>query len=114
MLKGSALDPHEALATVSGARGSLGVRGERGSERRPRALPLYRGVWKRVNNEVDVVFVDISGLDTVKVDGKEHVLGAGPWCSSPGAQGARLPYRPPPARAVADRMLNATGGQKGR
>ena len=36
-----------------------------------------RGVGKHVNDEVDVVFVGVSGSGFVEVDGQEHGIGAG-------------------------------------
>src|SRR5918998_6246483 len=36
-----------------------------------------RGVGEHVNDELDVVFLGVSGAGEVKVDGREHALGAG-------------------------------------
>ncbi len=36
-----------------------------------------RGVGEHVNDEIDVVFVGVSGSGFVEADGREHALGAG-------------------------------------
>jgi quercetin dioxygenase-like cupin family protein len=50
-----------------------------------------RGVGEHVNDEVDVVFVGVSGVGTVKVGGREHALGAGKLVFVP--KGARRSTR---------------------
>ena len=36
-----------------------------------------RGVGEHVNDEIDVIFVGVSGSGFVEADGREHALGAG-------------------------------------
>ena len=50
-----------------------------------------RGVGEHVNYEVDVVFLGVSGAGEVKVDGREHALGAGKLVFVP--KGARRSTR---------------------
>ena len=50
-----------------------------------------RGVGEHVNDEVDVVFVGVSGAGDVQVDGREHALGAGKLVFVP--KGARRSTR---------------------
>jgi quercetin dioxygenase-like cupin family protein len=50
-----------------------------------------RGVGEHVNDEVDVVFLGVSGAGEVKVDGREHALGAGKLVFVP--KGARRSTR---------------------
>lgn len=42
-----------------------------------------RGVGEHVNDEVEVVFVGVSGAGIVVVDGEEHVLSAGKLVFAP-------------------------------
>jgi quercetin dioxygenase-like cupin family protein len=50
-----------------------------------------RGVGEHVNDELDVVFLGVSGAGEVKVDGREHALGAGKLVFVP--KGARRSTR---------------------
>ena len=50
-----------------------------------------RGVGEHVNNEVDVVFVGVSGTGFVEVDGREHAVEAGKLVFVP--KGARRSTR---------------------
>jgi quercetin dioxygenase-like cupin family protein len=50
-----------------------------------------RGVGKHINDEVDVVFVGVSGAGEVQVDGREHALDAGKLVFVP--KGARRSTR---------------------
>ena len=50
-----------------------------------------RGVGEHVNDEVDVVFVDVSGTGFVEVDGREHAVEAGKLVFVP--KGARRSTR---------------------
>lgn len=50
-----------------------------------------RGVGEHVNDEVDVVFVGVSGAGFVEVDGREHALDAGKLVFVP--KGARRSTR---------------------
>jgi len=47
-------------------------------------FPRGEGVRRHVNEEVDVLFVGVSGSGTVEVDGREHALGAGVVILAPG------------------------------
>lgn len=49
------------------------------------------GVGEHVNDEVDVLFVGVSGSGVVEVDGREHALGAGGLVFAP--RGARRATR---------------------
>jgi quercetin dioxygenase-like cupin family protein len=50
-----------------------------------------RGIGEHVNDEVDVVFVGVSGAGDVQVDGQEHALDAGKLVFVP--KGARRSIR---------------------
>ena len=50
-----------------------------------------RGIGEHVNDEVDVVFVGVSGAGDVQVDGREHALDAGKLVFVP--KGARRSIR---------------------
>ena len=50
-----------------------------------------RGVGEHVNDEVDVIFVGVSGVGFVEVNGEEHTLGAGKLVFVP--KGARRSTR---------------------
>lgn len=54
-------------------------------------FPRGGGVGEHVNEEVDVLFIGVSGSGTVEVEGREHVLGAGVLVLAP--KGARRATR---------------------
>lgn len=54
-------------------------------------FPRGEGVGDHVNEEVDVLFVGVSGSGMVEVDGREHALGAGVLILAP--RGARRATR---------------------
>lgn len=54
-------------------------------------FPRGVGVGEHVNEDVDVLFVGVSGSGVVGVDGREHVLGAGVLVLAP--RGARRATR---------------------
>src|SRR5215204_2772615 len=67
-----------------------------------------RGVGEHLNEEVDVIFVGVSGSGTVEVGGEEYALGPGKLVLCPQrclafdpkhVRGLRLPYRPQAAGA---------------
>lgn len=54
-------------------------------------FPCGEGVGEHVNEEVDVLFVGVSGSGIVALEGREHVLGAGVLLLAP--RGARRSTR---------------------
>lgn len=54
-------------------------------------FPRGEGVGEHVNEEVDVLFLGVSGSGIVEVDGREHALGAGVLVLAP--RGARRATR---------------------
>lgn len=54
-------------------------------------FPRGEGVGEHVNEEVDVLFIGVSGSGVVEVDGQEHALGAGVLILAP--RGARRATR---------------------
>ncbi len=54
-------------------------------------FPWGEGVGRHVNDEVDVLFIGVSGSGTVEVDDREHTLGAGLLVLAP--RGARRATR---------------------
>ncbi len=54
-------------------------------------FPRGEGVGEHLNDEVDVIFIGVSGSGVVEVDGREHTLGAGVLILAP--KGARRATR---------------------
>jgi quercetin dioxygenase-like cupin family protein len=75
--KANIVDLHEKLAT--GERAGVAWTLEQDADINVNLVrfPVGRGVDEHVNEEVDVLFVGISGLGVVAVDGHEHRLRAG-------------------------------------
>ncbi len=65
-----------------------------------------RGVGEHVKDEVDVVFVGVSGSGFIEVGGEERALGAGARSSSPRAPGDR----PGPRRRTSPISPSTSGG----
>ena len=97
-MEGSDLRPRAGAVDLAGI--SAGARGPGTvwTEHRGRDLnanlvrfPEGKGVGEHVNEEVDVLFVGVSGSGTVEVDGDEHLLRSGVLVLAP--KGARRATR---------------------
>src|SRR5688500_6735835 len=58
-------------------RSDLDLAGEQRPERQPGALRAGRGVGEHINDDVDVIFVGVSGTGSVLTNGEERRLSAG-------------------------------------
>ncbi len=65
--------------------------GGAGPQRQPDPFSPGEDVGEHVNDEVDVLFIGVSGSGTVEVDGRDHALGAGVLVLAP--KGARRATR---------------------
>ncbi len=86
------LHPREALATAGEREGVVWtLEGSNDLNTNLVRFGAGRGVGEHVNDEVDVVFVGVSGAGDVIVDGQEHTLDAGKLVFVP--KGARRSTR---------------------
>lgn len=68
---------YETLAAASGVGVVWALEGSEELNANLVRFPTGGGVGGHVNDEVDVIFVGVSGLGAVVVDGEEHALEAG-------------------------------------
>lgn len=97
-MEGQDLRPRADAVDLAGISASVRGPGTVWTEREGRDLnanlvrfPRGGGVGEHVNEEVDVLFVGVSGSGTVEIDGREHALGAGVLVLAP--KGARRATR---------------------
>ncbi len=81
----------EVSAGAEGAGAVWTLRGARDLNANLVRFPRGEGVGNHVNEEVDVLFVGVSGSGTVEVDGREHALEPGVLVLAP--RGARRATR---------------------
>ena len=104
----------EALAASAAGREGVVWSLEAGSDLNSNLVcfGVGRGVGEHVNDEVDVVFVGVSGSGFVEADGREYGLEAGKLVFVPrgarrstrgASEGFSLPDRPRAARTAPDR-----------
>ena len=78
MHTGNAVNLREIIATAGERSGAIwSLRGSEDLNTNLVRFALGQGVDEHTNDEVDVIFVGVSGSGVVTIDGDEHLLSAG-------------------------------------